>query len=97
MKIPVEFLPLTPKEATARLIFTSNELGTYIYDLKLAAVAGPPERSIHFKVGLGASQTQVFRFLSLAKSKTEYVCKIDSQDFTVEKSVVASAGTRLIT
>jgi hypothetical protein len=95
--VPVEFLPLTPKEATARLIFTSTELGTYIYDLKLTAVAGPPERSIHFKVGLGACQTQIFRFLSLTKSKTEYSCKIDSQDFTVEKSVVASAGKPLVT
>ena len=75
-----------------RLTLSSNDLGAYIYDLKLNAVPGPPERSIHFKVGLGGSQIQVFRFLSLSKVKTEYSCKIDSLDFLIDKTVTATAG-----
>ncbi|KAI9356512.1 hypothetical protein DFJ73DRAFT_958267 [Zopfochytrium polystomum] len=89
----LEYLPLQAKESTARLTLTSVELGVYQYDLRLIATPGGPERSLHFKVGLGGSQTQTFRFLSFAKAKTEYSCKIDSPDFTVEKSAVAPSAT----
>ncbi|KAJ3206444.1 hypothetical protein HDU82_004517 [Entophlyctis luteolus] len=89
----VEFLPLQPKEAVARLAINSSELGMYQYDLKLAASAVGSERSLHFKVGLGGTQTQTFRFLSFAKNKTEYSCRVDSIDFSVEKSVSAPSAT----
>ncbi|RKP17692.1 hypothetical protein ROZALSC1DRAFT_23958, partial [Rozella allomycis CSF55] len=85
----VEFLPLQAKESSTRVTLSSNELGVYNYDLKLIATPAGPERSIQFKVSLGASQTQSFRFTSYAKSKIEYLCKIDSPDFTCEKSVIA--------
>lgn len=88
----MEFLPLQARETSARLAIQSAELGLYQYDLKLVANAAGPERSLHFKVGLGGSQMQTFRFLSYAKSKTEYTCKIDSPDFSVEKTVTAPAG-----
>ncbi|KAJ3408149.1 hypothetical protein HDU80_006663 [Chytriomyces hyalinus] len=88
-----EFLPLQPKEATTRVTVTSSDLGIYQYDLKLAASVAGPERSLHFKVGLGGAQTQTFRFLSFAKTKTEYACKIESPEFTVEKSVVAPSAS----
>lgn len=39
---------------------------------------------------------QTFRFLSYTKTKTEYTCKIDSPDFTVDKSVIAPSGTYII-
>ncbi|KAI8854494.1 hypothetical protein BC829DRAFT_429292 [Chytridium lagenaria] len=84
--------PLQAKESTARLTITSNELGVYQYDLRLISTPAAVERSLHFKVGLGGSQTQTFRFLSYAKSKTEYTCKIDSPDFSVEKSVMAPSA-----
>ncbi|KAI9343132.1 hypothetical protein BDR26DRAFT_917651 [Obelidium mucronatum] len=89
----IEFLPLQPKEVTTRLTITSNELGVYQYDLKLIASVAGPERSLHFKVGLGGTQTQTFRFMSYAKTKTEYTCRIDSPDFAIEKSVVAPSAT----
>ena len=73
-----------------RLTLTSQDLGIYLYDIRLNALPAPPERSIHFKVGLGGSQTQMFRFNSFAKVKMEYSCRIDSPDFLVEKSVVVS-------
>ncbi|KAJ1558923.1 hypothetical protein HK096_003058, partial [Nowakowskiella sp. JEL0078] len=89
----IEFLPLHPKEMMTRVSFTSSELGLYQYDLKLLATPAGPERSLHFKVGLGNSHTQSFRFLSFAKSRTEYTCKIDNIDFTAEKSVFASSAS----
>ncbi|KAJ3332957.1 hypothetical protein HDU76_012454, partial [Blyttiomyces sp. JEL0837] len=89
----VEYLPLHPKEAVTRLTLSSVELGVYQYDLKLNSSSAGPERSLHFKVSLGGSQTQTFRFLSFAKVKTEYTCKVDSPDFSAEKSVVAPAAT----
>ncbi|KAJ3106206.1 hypothetical protein HDU97_006839 [Phlyctochytrium planicorne] len=88
----LEFLPLQAKESSARLTITSTDLGVYQYDLRLISTPAAAERSLHFKVGLGGSQIQTFRFLSYAKSKTEYTCKIDSSDFSVEKSVVAPSA-----
>lgn len=92
----MEFLPLVPREAQARLQVGSNELGIYQYDLKLVSTPAGPERSLHFKVGLGASQVQTVRFVSFAKQKTEYTCKIDCGEFTVDKSVNAPGGSRFI-
>ncbi|KAI9203105.1 uncharacterized protein BJ171DRAFT_600257 [Polychytrium aggregatum] len=89
----VEFLPLLPREATTRLTITSQDLGLYQYDMRLISTVASPERSLHFKVGLGGSQTQIFRFLSYAKSKTEFTCKADSPDFSVEKSVTAPSAS----
>jgi hypothetical protein len=90
--LPIEFLPLNPKESIARLLLTSNELGVYPYDLKMLATTAGPERSLHFKASLGGSQVLTFRFISFAKQKTEYACKIESPDFSVEKTIVAAPG-----
>ena len=92
----VEFLPLQPKESTARIILSSNELGIYQYDLKLNAIPSGMERSLHFKVCLGNQQMQTFRFLSFAKTKTDYICKIDNAEFSVEKVISAPAGFNII-
>ena len=85
----IEFLPLIPREMVARFTATSVELGVYQYDLKMIATGAAPERNIHFRVGLGSNQVQTFRFQSFAKSRTEYTCKIDNPDFSVEKLIVA--------
>ncbi|KAI8900319.1 hypothetical protein BC833DRAFT_523632 [Globomyces pollinis-pini] len=90
---PIEFLPLQPKESTARIIMNSPDLGIYIYDVKLNSIPSGLERSLHFKVGLGSQQTQTFRFISYAKAKTDYTCKIESSEFSVEKSVSAPAAS----
>ncbi|KAJ3270503.1 hypothetical protein HDV01_007759 [Terramyces sp. JEL0728] len=91
--VQVEFLPLQPKETAGRVILNSNELGTYQYDLKLNALPSGLERSLHFKVGLGGLQVQTFRFMSYAKTKTDYICKLDSPEFFVEKGISAPAAT----
>ncbi|KAJ3036631.1 hypothetical protein HDV00_002527 [Rhizophlyctis rosea] len=90
--LPIEFLPLQPRETTTRISLTSPELGLYQYDLRLISTAAGPERSLHFKVGLGGSVTQIFRFLSYAKQKTEYAVRVDHADFVVEKSVSVGSG-----
>jgi hydrocephalus-inducing protein len=96
MNIPIDFLPLQPKESTGRIVLSSPELGIYQYDLKLNAIPCGLERSLIFKVGLGSQQIQTFRFLSFAKQKTDYNCKVENSEFTVEKTVSAPAGKYLV-
>lgn len=76
----------------ARLVLNSVELGMYQYDVKLNSIPSGLERSLHFKVGLGNQQVQTFRFLSYSKVKTDYTCKIESPEFSVEKIVSAPPG-----
>eukprot|EP01135_Chromosphaera_perkinsii_P007876 Nk52_evm68s1020 gene=Nk52_evmTU68s1020 len=90
---PVEFMPLRVGETTGRVTITSAELGIYQYDLKLVATPAAPERSLHFKCPIGASQIQTFRFNSFLKQRGEYTCKIDNPDFIVDKSIAVAAGT----
>jgi hypothetical protein len=85
-------LPLHPKESTAKIVLSSQELGNYCYDLKLSSVVAGTERNLNFKVGLGGQQIQTFRFFSFSKQKTDYTCKIESSEFSVEKSVIAPAA-----
>ncbi|TPX54724.1 hypothetical protein PhCBS80983_g05802 [Powellomyces hirtus] len=91
--LPIDFLPVQARETVARLTLQSGELGVYQYDLKLVSNPAGPEHNLQFKVPLGTNQTQTFRFISFAKVKTEYVCKLDSADFSVEKTVMAPAAT----
>ncbi|XJO77830.1 hypothetical protein BDV3_002359 [Batrachochytrium dendrobatidis] len=89
----IEFLPLIPKEASARITLSSVDLGLYQYDLRLISLAAQPERTLQFKVGFGSSQVQTFRFTSFSKVRTDFTCKIDNTEFTVEKSVSVAAAT----
>jgi hypothetical protein len=87
-----ELLPLQAKESVTRVTLVSTDLGTYQYDIKTNVVPCGLERPLNFKTGLGGSQTQTFRFISYPKMKTDYTCKIDNAEFSVEKSVVAPPG-----
>ncbi|KAJ3159463.1 hypothetical protein HDU86_001781 [Geranomyces michiganensis] len=91
--LPIDFLPVQARETSARLTLQSTELGMYQYDLRLVSNPAGPEHNLQFKVPLGTSQTQTFRFMSFAKVKTEYTCRLDSADFTVEKTVLAPASS----
>lgn len=88
----IEFVPLQPRECLSKLTLTSTDLGVYQYDLKLSAVAAGPGNPLIFKIGFGGYHTQIYRFMSYAKTKTDYTCKIENADFTVEKLVSAPAG-----
>ncbi|KAJ7360567.1 hypothetical protein OS493_015671 [Desmophyllum pertusum] len=80
-------------ELTGRLSFSSSELGVYQYDLNLTATPAGTEAPVHFRAGLGTSQSQTCRFVNFAKSKVEYSCKVDNTDFHVEKNITAASAS----
>ena len=71
-----EYLPLKVGEITGRLTLNCSELGLYQYELRLVATRPPPERPVHFTTHLGSSQLQQCRFVSYARGRTEYICKV---------------------
>jgi len=73
-----EYLPLKAGEAIpGKLSFQSYELGAYQYDLLLTATPAGQEAPVHFRASLGTSQVHTCRFVSFAKSKVEYTCKVN--------------------
>ena len=81
-----EYLPLKAGELTGRLSFSSSELGVYQYDLNLTATPAGTEAPVHFRAGLGASQSQTCRFVNFAKSKVEYSCKVNASSILFASS-----------
>lgn len=72
-----EYLPLKAGDSMpGKLSFASSELGSYQYDLVLTATSAGPEAPVHFRTSFGVSQVQTCRFVSFAKSKVEYSCKV---------------------
>ena len=71
-----EYLPQKVGETTGKLTLSSPELGVYQYELHLAATTPPPERAVHFTTSLGSSQQQQCPFVSYARGRTEYTCKV---------------------
>ncbi|XP_026221932.1 hydrocephalus-inducing protein homolog [Anabas testudineus] len=87
-----EYQPLRSGESTSRLTLFSNELGYFHYDLLLKALPPPPEKTVQFSASLGGSHCVHVKFTNYSRSKTEYTCKTNCPDFTVEKSVSAPPG-----
>ncbi|XP_071313817.1 hydrocephalus-inducing protein homolog isoform X2 [Trachinotus anak] len=87
-----EYQPLREGESTARLTLCSNDLGYFHYDLLLRALPPPPEKTVFFNTSLGSSHSVLVKFISFSRFRTEYSCKTDCPDFTVDKSVGASPG-----
>lgn len=90
--VEVTYLPLLLNESVGRLTLTSPQLGIYIYEFRLRSTSPGPEKPLHFKAGLGTRQIQPFRFIHYARTKTEYVCKVDHPEFTVEKSITVAGA-----
>ena len=84
-----EYLPLKAGELTGRLSFSSSELGVYQYDLNLTATPAGTEAPVHFRAGLGTSQSQTCRFVNFAKSKVEYSCKVNASGICLLVLLVA--------
>ncbi|XP_022605572.1 hydrocephalus-inducing protein homolog [Seriola dumerili] len=87
-----EYQPLRAGESTARLTLCSNVLGYFHYNLLLRALPPPPEKTVFFNTSLGSSHSVLVKFINYSRFKTEYSCKTDCPDFTVDKSVGASPG-----
>ncbi|KAG7229797.1 hypothetical protein INR49_012446 [Caranx melampygus] len=86
------YLPLRAGESTARLTLCSNDLGSFHYNLLLRALPPPPEKTVVFNTSLGRSHSVLVKFINYSRFKTEYQCKTDCPDFTVDKSLCASPG-----
>ncbi|CAF1166809.1 unnamed protein product, partial [Didymodactylos carnosus] len=87
------YLPLKSGKYDTRLEITCAELGLYTYILNLTALPPKPEHPLYFKTYLGTSQTLVAKFMSYARSKTDYNCEIDHPDFIVDRTVTAAPGS----
>ncbi|XP_029009061.1 hydrocephalus-inducing protein homolog isoform X2 [Betta splendens] len=87
-----EYQPQRAGKSTARLTLSSNELGYFHYDLLLKALRPPPEKTVHFSASLGSSHSVLVKFINYSRSTTEYFCKTDCPDFTVEKSITVQPG-----
>jgi hydrocephalus-inducing protein len=74
-------MPLKAGKIETRLEMNSAELGLYAYTLILNALPARPERTLYFKAPLGNSQILTAKFTSYARTKTDYICKVSSQNF----------------
>ena len=72
----LEYFPLKAGSSQGKLELTSNDLGLYVYDVELKAVPPAPEKALNFQTCLGSSQTLSAKFVSYAKHKTDYTCKV---------------------
>lgn len=73
----IEYQPLKVGESLQRIEMVSNDLGSYVYELKLKATPARPEKALYFRAGLGQSHIQVAKFLNFAKqAKADYTCKV---------------------
>nr|CAD7573115.1 unnamed protein product [Timema californicum] len=108
--VTLEYLPLHPGENHVRLDIHCSELGVFPYELVLNAVPAPKEKPLIFNTSLGIPAPKekplIFntslgiavsleaQFNNLAHTKADFGCKVDHNDFHVDKSVlVASAHT----
>lgn len=74
----IEYQPLKVGESLQRIEMVSNDLGSYVYELKLKATPARPEKALYFRAGLGQSHIQVAKFLNFAKqAKADYTCKVN--------------------
>ncbi|UJR14639.1 hypothetical protein I4U23_001632 [Adineta vaga] len=89
----ITYMPLKAGKVETRLEIHSAELGLYTYMLSLNALPARPERTIYFKAPLGGSQILSAKFTSYARTKTDYICKIDHPDFMVDRTVTAAPSS----
>lgn len=87
-----EYLPLRAGEQQSKLELYCAELGTYQFELHLHASTPAPLPALHMKASLGTSDVRQAKFLSFSKQKTDYVCKVDNNQFHVDKTVSAAPG-----
>ncbi|CAF1106189.1 unnamed protein product [Rotaria sordida] len=87
------YMPLKAGKIETRLEINSAELGLYTYMLTLNALPARPERTLYFKAPLGNLQVLTAKFTSYARTKTDYVCKIDHPDFIVDRTVTAAPSS----
>ncbi|CAL8374755.1 unnamed protein product, partial [Arctogadus glacialis] len=93
-EVVFEFHPLFAGVSTAALSLSCIELGSFRYELLLRALAAPPEPPILFQVPLGGHHMGHAKFTNYSRSKAEYTCKTDNDDFLVERGLVTPSGSQ---
>nr|CAD7449015.1 unnamed protein product [Timema bartmani] len=92
--VTLEYLPLHPGENHVRLDIQCSELGFFPYELVLNALPAPKENPLIFNTSLGIAVSLEAQFNNLAHTKADFGCKVDHNDFHVDKSeLVAPAHT----
>ncbi|CAM4581517.1 unnamed protein product [Leuciscus chuanchicus] len=94
VRFTFEYLPLCEGESTARLVLYAAELGHFFYELQLKALPAPLEKPLYFRAPLGSKHTVIAKFTNFSRVKTEYICKMNNPNFTVEKNIKAAAGNQ---
>ena len=87
-----EFQPLKEGVTVGKLTFNSSDLGSYFYNLTLTAKAANSEPPTKFTTTLGRTQTKIVRFQNFAKQKTEYISRLESNQFTCDKNISTIQG-----
>merc|ERR1712054_648034 len=82
-----EFLPLMEGERSARLTFSSTELGVYHYDLQLEASPAAPLPLERFSLSLGECQTKRYRFTNFNPVRGECTISFDHKAFSATNTV----------
>nr|XP_055030475.1 hydrocephalus-inducing protein homolog [Misgurnus anguillicaudatus] len=88
------YQPLCKGETKARLVLYTAELGHFFYQLQLKALPAPPEKPLYFRAPLGSRHSITAKFTNYSRVKTEYICKVDSPNFIVEKAIKTAAGNQ---
>lgn len=82
-----DFLPLRARETTARLTLTSQELGSFQYDLVLDAQPAGPLATERFTAALGETLTKRFRFMNFNTSRGELNVTVDNSEFIAPPTI----------
>ena len=72
----LEYFPLKVGAVQGRLELSSSDLGLFPYELNLKAVVAANERELQLRASLGTTQIVTARFVSYAKTRTDYACKV---------------------
>eukprot|EP00960_Hanusia_phi_P024729 728453-Hanusia_phi.AAC.1 len=90
----IVYRPLLPDAgSTAKVTFSSTELGDFVFELKLVATPAGADKSMQMKASLGASHKGTFRFVHFLKAAATYQCHADDPAFSVPATISAPAAT----
>ena len=89
-----EYFPLKVRNATARLVLSSHELGALQYDLLLSSTSPAQLQTERFKATLGDTVVKRLKFLNFCPVRTDYTLSIDSAEFTAIANISTPAAVK---
>eukprot|EP00698_Gefionella_okellyi_P022526 TRINITY_DN7486_c0_g1_i1.p1 TRINITY_DN7486_c0_g1~~TRINITY_DN7486_c0_g1_i1.p1 ORF type:complete len:4186 (-),score=1237.39 TRINITY_DN7486_c0_g1_i1:99-12656(-) len=92
-KVDVSYMPTVPGAGSGKLKLVSTELGTFMYDLQLKALAPLAEKVLQFKASLGTTHVQTYRFTHYSKQKVDFACAVTQGTFAVDPKLSANPAT----